>query len=222
MTRTLITGAGSGLGRAIARELASAGHELVLAGRREPPLRALAAELGAEVLVGDITRDPAALVEAAGPLAHLVNNAGHGHLASVDAWTAEDLRALLEVHVVAPALLARAWAAQAPQGGSVLNISSTLARRSAPGLGLYASAKAALSSLTRTLALELAPRLRANALLVGVVPTEMTRGRDLDALAALHPLGLGAPEDVARAARSLIEAPWITGVELPVDGGLLL
>ena len=219
--RTLITGGGSGLGAAIARELAP-DHELVLMGRREAPLRKVAEELGASWLVGDITQDPGGWIEAAGPLTHLVNNAGHGHLAAVADWSAQDLRGLLEVHVVAPAMLARAFAAQAPQGASVLNLSSTLAARSAPGLGLYAAAKAGLSSLTRSLAVELAPRVRANALLVGVVPTDMTAHRDLDQLAALHPLGLGAPTDVGKAARFLLESPWITGVELPVDGGLLL
>ncbi len=222
MSRTLITGGGTGLGAAIARELAGVGHDLVLVGRREEPLRSLAEELGAAWQIADITTGAQGLIERCGPLTHLVNNAGHAHTGAVEDWSAEDLRALLEVHVVAPAMLARAWAAQAPQGGCALNISSTLATRSAPGLGLYAAAKAALSSLTRTLALELAPRCRANALRVGVVPTEMTQGRDLAALAALHPLGLGAPEDVGAAARFLLESRWITGVELPVDGGLLL
>jgi NAD(P)-dependent dehydrogenase (short-subunit alcohol dehydrogenase family) len=83
----------------------------------------------------------------------------------------------------------------------------------------------------RSLALELAPRgVRANSVLVGVVPTAMTTARrgaasvdeQLDALRALHPLGrLGTPEEVGRAVVSLLENPWVTGAELAVDGGLL-
>ena len=212
--RTLVTGGGTGIGRAIAERLLDEGHGVVVVGRRPIDLP------GATSLQWDVTEP--GLMDAVGPCDHLVNNAGKGHVAPLGEWTDEAFRELLELHLVAPARLARAWAATAPAGGCVVNIASTLAARSAPGLGLYAAAKAGLVSLTRSLALELAPARRANALLVGVVETPMTADRDLSALAELHPLGLGAPQDVAGAVSWLLGARWVTGAAIPVDGGQLV
>lgn len=212
--RVLVTGGGTGIGRAIAERLRDEGHEVIAVGRRPIELE------GIETLQWDVTKP--GLIDEVGPVDHLVNNAGKGHIAAVEDWSDEDLRSLLEVHCVAPARLARRWASSSPTGGCVVNIASTLALRSARGLGLYAAAKAGLVSLTRSLAIELAPDRRANALLVGVVKTPMTEDRDLSALEALHPLGLGEPTDVAEAVSWLLSARWVTGAAIPVDGGQLL
>ena len=223
MSRVLVTGGGSGIGLGITRALRARGHEVVITGRRADVLAQAAASLGAIPLPGDVTADPEGIIATAGPLDHLVSNAGTYAFAPVGAWTAEALEAQHRVHVVALALLSQAFAAQAQGPGSVVVVSSTLAERPAPGAGPYAAAKAAQLALVRQLALELAPRqLRANAILPGVVPTDMTAGR-AEALVGLHPLGrLGQPADVGEAVAWLLEASWVTGACVPVDGGLLI
>lgn len=217
--RILVTGGGSGLGRAVAALL---GSRAVIVGRRSDVLAEAAAATGARAVVGDVTGDPDALLDQAGPVAGLVHAAGHLEGGRLQDWSAGAFERLYRVHVVGPALLTRAWAARLAGPGSVLFLGSTLAVRSAPGSGAYAAAKAGQASLSRTLALALAPRgVRVNSVLCGVVPTAMTAGHDLDGLASLHPLGLGTPEAVAQAVVAVLENPWMTGAEVPVDGGLL-
>jgi len=221
--RALVTGGGTGIGRAIAQKLRDKGLEVVIVGRRADVLRATAAELGAVALVADIVSEPERVIAEAGPLQVLVNNAGHQVAAPIGQWTAADLAGLYAVHTIAPALLAQAFAAQCEGPGQIIHIASTLAVRPAPATAGYAAAKAGMLALSRALALELAPQqITANALLPGVVPTEMTSGR-AEALLHLHPLGrLGNGTDVADAVCWLIDAPWVTGAAIPVDGGLLV
>ncbi len=232
MSRVLITGGGTGIGRGIAEAAVAAGHEVVITGRRPGPLAATAAALGCAWVAGDVTAEPERIVAEAGPLDHLVNNAGRYVHAPLGRWTAADWAAMFALHATAPALLAQAFAAQNTDGGAIVNIGSTLSERPVAGAGPYAAAKAAMVGLTRALAVELAPRrIRANCLLPGVVHTEMTAApRDGDdpaarlaALEALHPIGrLGTPADVGAAVCWLLGATWVTGTALPVDGGLVL
>lgn len=219
--RVLITGGGTGLGLGIARALVARGDDVVLVGRREEVVREAADSIGGAWLSGDVTGDVEALLDAAGPLDGLVNNAGSYVRSPVAELDREGLDAMWAVHARAPALLTRAFAARM-EAGSVVNVSSTLARAPVPGAAAYSAAKAALSSLTRTLALELAPRIRVNAVLPGVVPTAMTdRGSSwLAEVAKLHPLGLGTADDVGEAVAYLLHARWVTGTELVIDGGL--
>lgn len=210
--RVLVTGGGTGIGAAIADRLQREGHEPIVCGRR--PIQRPGA------LVWDVTCDPEGLIEAAGPLDALVNNAGHAEHRSVQDWDEAVWTEHFRVHVLAPALLSRAFA-RGRQTGSIVNIASTLADRPVAGTAPYAAAKAGLVAQTRALALELAPRVRVNALLVGCVRTAMTQDRQ-EALGALHPLGLGEPSDVADAVMWLLGARWVTGAALPVDGGLSL
>ena len=229
--KVLVTGGGTGIGRAIAAALAAAGDEVVIAGRRAHVLTAAAVELGVGHVVGDVTESPERLLEA-GPFDGLVNNAGVARHAPVDAWTAADWDLHHAVHVRGPAMLSRAFCLrliEAGATGSIVNVASNLGVRPAPGTAAYAASKAAMLSLTRSLALEMAPHgIRANAALPGVVPTAMTATGDdpaarLEALRLRHPLGrLGAPADVASAVAWLLHADWVTGAELAVDGGLLL
>ena len=208
--RVLVTGGGSGIGAAIADTLEGAGHTVIVCGRR--PIERPGA------MVWDVTKDPEGLIAQAGPLDALVNNAGHALHVPVTGWTEAVWMDLYRVHVVAPALLSRAFAAQASEG-AIVNVCSTLAVRTAPGTGPYSAAKAALLSQTRTLAMELAPAIRVNAVLPGGVDTAMVSDRR-EALGALHPLGLGRPEDIAQAVLYLLTARWTTGTALTVDGGL--
>ncbi len=202
------------------------GAEVVICGRREETLEKAARETGASAVVADVL-DTATLLGRCGPLDGLVHNAGRRVHASLGAWTQEDWQALWELHVQAPAMLSQAFARQCEGPGAIVAVSSTLALKSLQGAAAYSATKAALLSLVRSLAIELAPQgIRANAVLPGAVPTDMildglTNTAELDALAAHHPLGLGTPEDVARAVVSLLENPWITGTEMVVDGGLL-
>ena len=234
-SRVLITGGGTGIGAGIARALHQRGHSLILTGRRPEPLRALAQELDAEVVPADllteVSADPSSFFQRTGPVDHLVHNAGAYLHSPLGAWTPQLWAEQYALHVIAPALLSQAFAEQARGPGCLVFISSTLAERPAPGTAAYAASKAGMLSLARSLAQELAPRqIRSVALLPGVVPTAMTqspRGGDdpqarLQALTQIHPLGrLGSPEDIGAAVAFLLEATWITGVALPVDGGLL-
>jgi NAD(P)-dependent dehydrogenase (short-subunit alcohol dehydrogenase family) len=110
-------------------------------------------------------------------------------------------------------------------GGSIVNVSSVGGLRPSPITGSYNISKAGLIHLTRQLALELAPSVRVNAVAPGVVKTRLSEmlWQDEPAAARMHPLNrLGTPEDIASAIVFLASdtAGWITGVTLPVDGGL--
>src|SRR5207244_4471563 len=112
-----------------------------------------------------------------------------------------------------------------PWGGSIINIGSAVSRRPSPNSSPYNAAKAGLIGLTRSLALEWAPRVRVNSVSVGLLETESvndTYGEDVGAVAATIPMGrLARAEDVAAACLMLLapEAAYITGADLMVDGG---
>jgi NAD(P)-dependent dehydrogenase (short-subunit alcohol dehydrogenase family) len=225
-TRILVTGGGTGLGKAIAAACVKAGAQVVICGRRQTLLAEAAREIGAEATPLDIRET---LPDDLGAFDGLVHAAGARVHASVSHWDPSDAQDLWDLHVGA---LARLSARLTPgaHGGSILALSSTLALSPVEGSAIYSTTKAAQLALVRSLALEGAgQRVRANSLVLGVVPTDMTRSAPegtedlrLEALARLHPLGLGHPDDVAAAAVSLLSNPWITGAELLADGGLSL
>ncbi len=223
MKRALVTGGGTGIGKAIARSLRARGLEVVITGRRAEVLAQTARELDLEFVPGDVVRDVDQILDQAGAIDVLVSNAGHADRAPVGAWTAQHFHDLYAVHTVAPALLAQGFAARCTGPGRIIHIASTLGKRAAPATAAYAAAKAGMLALTRALALELAPRgITANAILPGIVPTRMNDGR-VDGLVDLHPVGrLGTGADVAAAVAWLVASPWVTGAEVPVDGGLLI
>ncbi len=234
----IVTGASRGIGEAIARSMLDAGASgVVLTGRRPETIGALAAELGPRaVAVAGNVRDPdhaaeavATAVRTFGSCDVLVNNAGTnpsaGSLMDVDM---DAVDATWDVNQRAPLVWARAawdgW--MRDHGGSVLSIGSVGGMAPGPLLGAYNVSKAALHHLTRQLAHELAPGVRVNAIAAAVVRTRLSEAlwaSDPEGAARAHPLGrLGDPDDVARAAVFLLSdaAAWITGVVLPVDGGL--
>lgn len=237
----LVTGASRGIGRAVVECLVASGRKVIASARESAALRELERE-GVVVLAQDLSQPHAdALIERAariGTLSEVVLAAGIARYQSFAEVSEEELRAQLELNFVAPFLLLRALA-RTMQAGSIVVVASTLAFRSAPTTAAYAASKAALVSAARSAALELAPRVRVNVLAPGVVDTDMIRvprrellpgedraaliGEQLEALRALHPLGrLGTPEEVAEAVRYLLEAPWLTGSVLTLDGGLTL
>ena len=171
-----------------------------------------------------------------------MNCAGIARYEPVGTIDLQSIEAQLRVNFIAPLLLSQAVAEHLRgRGGAIVNVSSTLSEHVAQNTAVYAATKAALNTLTKGLALELAPAgVRVNAVLPGGVDTDMLRiprlrpGESLSAaeieqrvesqiesLAALHPLGrLGKPEEVAAVIISLLDQTWQTGSLVTIDGGL--
>lgn len=171
-----------------------------------------------------------------GPLDVLVNNAGIYTTEPFHAVTPESYRSIMQTNLDAVFFLTQELvpSLEAAAQPAIVNVGSTLSMRAIPQGAPYNMAKAALDHLTRSLALELGPkRIRVNCVSPGITETDMYRGRyDSDEAyhAAIkeasgwHPLGrVGRPEDIAEAVWFLAgpSASWVTGVVLPVDGGLL-
>jgi NAD(P)-dependent dehydrogenase (short-subunit alcohol dehydrogenase family) len=239
----VVTGAGTGIGRATARQFAAAGARVVAVGRRPGPLAETAHGFdGIEPLTADITAEGAApeIVRAVtgthGRLDVLVNNAGIVRGGALGTLTRDLMEPQLATNVVAPALLAQAaLPALERSRGVIVNVSTSVGQRAWPGNGLYAATKAALEVLTRSWAVELAPRgIRVVAVAPGAVDTPIGKHQGLppERRAALRewqaahtPLGrIGRPEEVAWAITQLASAraSFVTGVVLPVDGGAVV
>ncbi|ASO20184.1 3-oxoacyl-[acyl-carrier protein] reductase [Actinoalloteichus hoggarensis] len=237
----LVTGASRGIGLGIARRLVAEGARVCLTGRDAASLDEAVTGLGGPThALGIAGRSDdaahraaavAATVETFGRLDVLVNNAGtnpvHGPLLDADPAS---VRKTFEVNVFAVLGWVqeahRAWLGE--HGGRIVCVSSVSGLGPAPAIGVYGASKAALIRLTEQLAVELAPRIRVNALAPAVVKTRFAaalyEGRESQ-VAAGYPLGrLGVPADVADAAAFLAseESSWITGQTLVVDGGVTL
>ena len=243
MTRclTLITGASSGIGADLARVFAAEGHRLALVARRRERLDALADEIVAAggtapvVIPCDLTHPDAgdliadALASAGVEVDHLVNNAGLGAYTYFADTTPEQLDQLYRVHVRAPFLLTQALVPMISTGGSVLFVSSGLARFTLPGYSAYAAMKGAVEVLTRYVARELGERgIRANVLAPGAVATDFGGGAvrdnaDLNALvASTTALGrVGEADDIGAAVVALLSDAmrWTNGTRVEVSGG---
>jgi 3-oxoacyl-[acyl-carrier protein] reductase len=237
----VVTGASRGIGLGIARRIVAEGGRVTITARGAEALEKAAADLGDDVAlaVAGKADDPAhrdeamtRTVERFGRVDVLVNNTGINPLAGP--VTSADPVAVAKTFAVNVAA-AIAWVEQARRAGlgehpgaAVVNIASVAGLRPAPPIGVYGASKAALIHLTGQLAVELAPRVRVNAVAPAVVKTAFAtmlyEGRE-EQVAAGYPLGrLGVPDDVAAAVAFLAsdDAAWITGQTLVVDGGLLL
>ena len=235
----VVTGGGTGIGEGIARTYAAAGAGVVVAARRAEHIERVASEIvaagGEAIAVQTDVTDAAqleALADAAvdrfGSLSIWCNNAGGSpHRTPLTELSDEGWDLCFDLNVTA-LWKASVVAASRMDEGSILNISSGASHRGVPGSGHYAAAKAAVNSLTKTFALELAPRVRVNCICPGWIETEIMMTAmsftqdDLPKVAKNIPMRkMGEPEDVGMAALYFAApaASWVTGQIIDISGG---
>lgn len=242
----LITGGGTGIGRAIALRFAREGAQLGLMGRRQEPLEQVAAEIAVQggqalAIAADATRSADAehairsTVERFGQLNVLVNNAGAVHAGTVEKTSEEEFQRLIDANLKTTFLMSRAALPELRKagGGSVINIGSFLGLVGIQNRAVYCAAKGGVIQLTRAMALDhAAEKIRVNCICPNAVETEMFAGAmaqyanpsaELARRMAGIPLGrIGQPDDVAQLAVYLAceESSWMTGAAIPLDGGV--
>ena len=238
----VVTGAGSGVGFACAQLLADAGMALLLVGRSEDKLAAAkeklsAADVPIAILAGDVA-DAAfanlALSRAAtlgqAPARVLVNSAGVIVRREAVDTSEEDWHRVMRTNMDGVFYMSRAFAQQASEVGTIINVSSTCGSVGSPGLAAYCASKGAVNQLTRTMALELAHRrITVNAVAPGAIDSPMLHSEHATAALADSvvsrnqesiPIGdVAQPTEVARAVLFLATEPHVTGSILSVDGG---
>ena len=228
--RAVVTGAGQGLGRAIAERLAADGFEIIAVDVRAEAAASTASMVGGTSAALDVRDAPAvrSFAENLGGVDVLVNNAGIWHKHSLADSSDEQLRDVLEVNILGTVNCTKALApllatSSAP---AIVNLSSGAAVSNSPNLGTYPASKAAVESLTRQWAMELAP-IRVNAVGPGMIITEGTaenyEGRAGELRARAVPLQrVGEPADVADVVGFLAghQARYVSGQVIYVDGGL--
>ncbi|MFE3542574.1 SDR family oxidoreductase [Nocardia sp. NPDC059177] len=232
----IVTGASRGIGLAIAQALAAAGAEVVLTSRTQESADAAAAQVGgtalgvaAHAVDEDAARRCVELtMERFGRIDILVNNAGTNPAFGpvIDQDHARFAK-IFDVNLWAPvlwtSLVTKAWMGE--HGGAIVNTTSIGGFTLEPNIGLYNASKAALTHLTKQLALELAPAVRVNAVAPGVVRTKLAEAlwrEHEQAVAGATALDrIGEPADIAAAVAFLVSdaASWVTGETMVIDGG---
>jgi len=234
----VVTGAAGGIGRAIVREFVQAGYEVVATDNAVRPVDLscplyieadLARTVADEAYAADVFARILVFLDGA-PLAALVNNAALQILGGADRLTRDDWRRTLDVNLLAPFVWTQALLPALERGpGGVVNISSIHARLTKKDFVAYATSKAALSGMTRALAVDLGGRVRVNAIEPSAIATDMLKAgfagqpERYAALESCHPAGLiGRPDEVASLVRAVVEsgASFLNGACLALDGGI--
>ncbi len=241
---TIITGGGTGVGAALARLLAERGHSVVIAGRREIPLAAVAADTNALIVVGDISTEDGAhqLIKATlakfGKIDNLVLNAGIVTNGKVADLSVEDWNQTININLTANFLLCKfALPHLVKTKGNIVGVSSIASLRSGHGLAAYGSSKAALTALIQNIAFDYAADgVRANVVCPGWILTEMAEQEFAEAAKAKNTTVEGvfadlltfvpqqrasSPDEQAKPIAWLLsdEASYVNGASLVVDGG---
>lgn len=231
----VVTGGTRGIGRVIAETFLAAGADVLICGRNAPELVPVADGRAAVFVAADI-RDAeqakavvAAGVERFGRLDVLVNNAGGAPSAAAASVSPRFADRVVALNLLAPFYVAQpanAVMQRQDDGGAIVNIGSVSAHQAAPLSAVYSAAKAGLLQLTRSLALEWAPKVRVNHVTAGLILTERAAeyyGADRGAsVATAIPMGrMAVPSDVANACLFLASplAAYVTGADLAVHGG---
>lgn len=239
----VITGAGSGIGRAVARRYCEEGGRVTLFGRTASKLESLAGELGEDRSIvvcgrhedpGDARRTIEATRDRWGRIDLLFNNAGTYHPDGIASTTDEAWDEAMASNLTGPFMMTREALPLLREngGGVIINNASTLGLRPVPGSAAYCVAKAGLVMLSKACALEEAGNgVRALAICPGVVDTPIHRNRDdrsgdfLEAAGGMHPLGrVGTTDEVASLVLFLAsdDSSWTTGSVITIDGGISL
>lgn len=240
----LVTGGGSGIGLATARLLLDQGAQVMIIGRDREKLIAAAATLANEErlkwVTGDVSSEGYAnkivkdTIKAFGGINILINNAGVFRSGSLFEMPEEDFDYNIDGNLKSTWFMCKFAAREMCEtGGAIVNVASLLAKQGLPGTpsSAYSASKGGILSLTRALAVELAPyKIRVNAVVPAVVRTPMLDAvvgnqmeRVIEKSKKVYPAGrVGEPEDVARAVMFLADPTnsWITGTEMIVDGGI--
>lgn len=240
--KILVTGATSGIGKSVVNILNSLGAFVVLSGRDEAKLKLVASALDfpqkTEILPIDLSAFTSVKAELKNSVASSGQFSGFVHCAGLDITKPykllkpEDFDLLYKLNVSAPFSLSREIVNKAifkGDGGSLVWMSSVMAHLGQKGKIAYTSSKAAVEGLVKSYALELAnKKIRVNSIAPGIVETPLTKElfdklseEQVTQIESMHPLGFGAPEDVAHLVAFLVskQARWITGSTHFIDGG---
>jgi NAD(P)-dependent dehydrogenase (short-subunit alcohol dehydrogenase family) len=242
----LITGGGTGIGRAMALAFAREGAKVAVAGRRVEKLQAVVAEVAGQggeglailcdvAVAADVARAVRETADRFGALNVLVNNAGALSATTVEGIAEEEWDRIMRVNLKGPFLMSRAALPEFRKagGGAIVNVGSILGLVAMKDRAAYCASKGGVTMLTKAMALDHAhEKVRVNCICPSIVETELVKGlfeaneqgRALkDARVASIPLGrMGRPADVAELAVFLAseESSWLTGAAIPLDGGL--
>jgi NAD(P)-dependent dehydrogenase (short-subunit alcohol dehydrogenase family) len=232
----IVTGGSQGVGRGIATRFVREGAHVVVTARHEPA-EPIASNGRTAMFVAADVREPdqvdavvAAVIERLGRIDVLINNAGGSPPADAATASPRFSASIIRLNLIAPLVFAQrvnAVMQKQNEGGSIVNIASVSATRPSPGTAAYGAAKAGLLSLTQSLAVEWAPKVRINAIIAGMIRTEKAHlhyGDEaaMERVAATVPLGrMGEPDDIADACLYLASplARYVTGASLEVHGG---